>query len=90
MGLRDLASLLDVGKLMLKEDVKPATTDFVIFRLAPMVFFAPVITAFVVLPFSPYLTAGALARASSTMLRSARLTSSASSWRAGGRTTNMR
>ncbi len=53
-------SLLDVGKLMLKEDVKPAKTDFVIFRLAPMVFFAPVITAFVVLPFSPYLTAGAL------------------------------
>ena len=53
-------ALLDVGKLMLKEDVKPRKTDFVIFRLAPMVFFAPVITAFVVLPFSPYLTAGAL------------------------------
>jgi len=53
-------SLLDVGKLMLKEDVKSTKTDFIIFRLAPMVFFAPVITAFVVLPFSPYLTAAAL------------------------------
>ena len=55
-----LQSVLDVGKLMLKEDIKSTKTDFIIFRLAPMVFFAPVITAFVVLPFSPYLTAGAL------------------------------
>ncbi|HEU5348151.1 MAG TPA: complex I subunit 1 family protein, partial [Ktedonobacterales bacterium] len=55
-----LQSVLDVGKLMFKEDVKSRKTDFIIFRLAPMVFFAPVITAFVVLPFSPYLTAGAL------------------------------
>ena len=55
-----LQSVLDVGKLMFKEDVKSTKTDFIIFRLAPMVFFAPVITAFVVLPFSPYLTAGAL------------------------------
>jgi NADH-quinone oxidoreductase subunit H len=54
-------SMLDVGKLLLKEDVKKSATDSVVFRLAPMVFFAPVITAFVVLPFSPYLTAGALA-----------------------------
>lgn len=53
-------SLLDVGKLLLKEDVLKSHTDFIVFRLAPMVFFAPVITAFVVLPFSPYLTAGAL------------------------------
>jgi NADH-quinone oxidoreductase subunit H len=55
-----LQTLLDVGKLLLKEDVKAAQTDNVVFRLAPMVFFAPVVTAFVVLPFSPYLTAGAL------------------------------
>ncbi|HET9981040.1 MAG TPA: NADH-quinone oxidoreductase subunit H, partial [Ktedonobacterales bacterium] len=55
-----LQSVLDVGKLMLKEDIKSTKTDFIIFRLAPMVFFAPVITAFVVLPFSPYLTAAAL------------------------------
>ena len=34
--------------------------DNIVFRLAPVIFFAPVITAFVVLPFSPYLTAGAL------------------------------
>jgi NADH-quinone oxidoreductase subunit H len=54
-------SIFDVGKLLLKEDVKKSATDSIVFRLAPMVFFAPVITAFVVLPFSPYLTAGALA-----------------------------
>ncbi len=35
--------------------------DSIVFKLAPVIFFAPVITAFVVLPFSPYLTAGALA-----------------------------
>ncbi len=55
-----LQTILDVGKLLLKEDVKAAETDNIVFRLAPMVFFAPVVTAFVVLPFSPYLTAGAL------------------------------
>ena len=55
-----LQTILDVGKLLLKEDVKATETDNIVFRLAPMVFFAPVVTAFVVLPFSPYLTAGAL------------------------------
>jgi len=53
-------AVFDVGKLLLKEDVKAAATDNAVFRLAPYVFFAPVITAFVVLPFSPYLTAAAL------------------------------
>jgi NADH-quinone oxidoreductase subunit H len=57
-----LQSPFDVAKLLLKEDVRAgAAKDSAIFRLAPMIFFAPVITAFVVLPFSPYLTAGALA-----------------------------
>src|SRR5690348_4920028 len=56
-----LQTIFDVIKLMFKEDVKSSKTDFIVFRLAPMIFFAPVITAFVVLPFSPYLTAGALA-----------------------------
>src|SRR5215469_8799893 len=55
-----LQTILDVGKLFLKEDVKSKQTDSIVFRLAPMIFFAPVLTAFVVLPFSPYLTAGAL------------------------------
>src|SRR5689334_18090312 len=55
-----LQTIFDVVKLMFKEDVRPGKTDFVVFRLAPMIFFAPVLTAFVVLPFSPYLTAGAL------------------------------
>ncbi|HET8907882.1 MAG TPA: complex I subunit 1 family protein [Ktedonobacterales bacterium] len=55
-----LQTIFDVGKLLLKEDIKSKSTDFIVFRLAPMIFFAPVLTAFVVLPFSPYLTAGAL------------------------------
>jgi len=55
-----LQTVLDVAKLLLKEDVKSISTDFIVFRMAPIIFFAPVITAFVVLPFSPYLTAGAL------------------------------
>jgi NADH-quinone oxidoreductase subunit H len=55
-----LQTIMDVGKLLLKEDVKATSTDNIIFRVAPMVFFAPVITAFVVIPFSPYMTAAAL------------------------------
>jgi NADH-quinone oxidoreductase subunit H len=55
-----LQAVLDPMKLLLKEDVKAVATDNVVFRIAPVVFFAPVVTAFVVLPFSPYLTAGAL------------------------------
>lgn len=54
-------SPFDVVKLLLKEDVKSLKkTDSAVFLLAPVIFFAPVITAFVVLPFSPYLTAAAL------------------------------
>jgi NADH-quinone oxidoreductase subunit H len=56
-----LQAFLDVGKLLLKEDVKAGSVDNIVFRMAPMIFFAPVVTAFVVLPISPYLTAGALA-----------------------------
>ncbi len=55
-----LQTIMDVAKLLLKEDVKATSTDNIIFRLAPMVFFAPVLTAFVVIPFSPYMTAAAL------------------------------
>ncbi|MEO7000664.1 MAG: NADH-quinone oxidoreductase subunit NuoH [Ktedonobacterales bacterium] len=55
-----LQSPFDVVKLLLKEDMKVTKADSIVFRLAPVIFFAPVITAFVVLPFSPYLTAGAL------------------------------
>ncbi len=56
-----LQSPFDVVKLLLKEDIKSfKQVDSIVFRLAPVIFFAPVITAFVVLPFSPYLTAGAL------------------------------
>ena len=50
-----LQTVADVGKLLLKEDVHAAKTDKLIFFLAPSVFLGPVIAAFAVLPFSPYL-----------------------------------
>jgi NADH-quinone oxidoreductase subunit H len=53
-------AFIDPLKLLLKEDIKATATDNIVFRVAPYVFFAPVVTAFVVLPFSPYLTAAAL------------------------------
>lgn len=49
-----LQTVADVAKLLLKEDIHPANTDKAIFLLAPSVFLAPVIAAFAVLPFSPY------------------------------------
>ncbi len=56
-----LQSPFDVVKLLLKEDIRGlAQVDSIVFKMAPVIFFAPVITAFVVLPFSPYLTAAAL------------------------------
>ncbi len=53
-------AFLDPMKLLLKEDMRATATDNVVWRFAPVIFFAPVITAFVVLPFSPYMTAAAL------------------------------
>jgi NADH-quinone oxidoreductase subunit H len=43
-----------MGKLLLKEDIQASQTDKVVFLLAPSVFLAPIIAAFAVLPFSPY------------------------------------
>ncbi len=42
-------------KLLLKEDIHAALTDKSLFLLAPSVFLAPVIAAFAVIPFSPYI-----------------------------------
>ncbi len=49
-----LQTVADVGKLLLKEDIHVANSDKLVFLLAPSVFMAPVIAAFAVLPFSPY------------------------------------
>ncbi|MEO8952949.1 MAG: complex I subunit 1 family protein [Ktedonobacteraceae bacterium] len=49
-----LQTVADVGKLLLKEDIHASQTDKALFILAPSVFMAPVIAAFAVLPFSPY------------------------------------
>jgi len=49
-----LQTVADVGKLLLKEDIHAGQADKAVFTLAPSVFMAPVIAAFAVLPFSPY------------------------------------
>ena len=49
-----LQTVADVGKLLLKEDIHASQTDKALFIVAPSVFLAPVIGAFAVLPFSPY------------------------------------
>src|SRR5689334_3133756 len=50
-----LQPVADVGKLLMKEDIHARQTDKAMFLLAPSVFLAPVIGAFAVLPFSPYI-----------------------------------
>jgi NADH-quinone oxidoreductase subunit H len=49
-----LQTFADGIKLVLKEDIHATLTDTSLFLLAPSVFLAPVIAAFVVIPFSPY------------------------------------
>src|SRR5947199_7368623 len=50
-----LQTVADVGKLLLKEDIHAVKADKSLFLLAPSVFMAPVIAAFAVIPFSPYI-----------------------------------
>jgi NADH-quinone oxidoreductase subunit H len=50
-----LQTVADVGKLLMKEDIRAVLTDKSLFLLAPSVFLAPVIGAFAVIPFSPYI-----------------------------------
>src|SRR6266566_800437 len=50
-----LQTLADGIKLLLKEDIHASLTDRSLFLLAPSVFLAPVIAAFAVIPFSPYI-----------------------------------
>src|SRR5215471_6398443 len=50
-----LQTVADVVKLLLKEDIHASLIDKSLFLLAPSVFLAPVIAAFAVIPFSPYL-----------------------------------
>src|SRR5258708_5958942 len=51
-----LQTVADVGKLLLKEDIHAGLIDKSVFLLAPAVFMAPVIAAFAVIPFSPYIS----------------------------------
>src|SRR5256886_1667590 len=50
-----LQTLVDGVKLLMKEDIHAALTDRTLFLLAPSVFLAPVIAAFAVIFFSPYI-----------------------------------
>src|SRR2546428_9395851 len=50
-----LQTVADIGKLFSKEDIHAALIDKSLFLLAPSVFLAPVIAAFAVISFSPYL-----------------------------------
>jgi NADH-quinone oxidoreductase subunit H len=50
-----LQTVADVAKLLMKEDIHASQTDKALFLIAPSVFMAPVIAAFAVVPFSPYL-----------------------------------
>lgn len=51
-----LQTVADVAKLLIKEDIRASLTDKFVFLLAPSVFLAPVIAAFAVIPFSPYVS----------------------------------
>ena len=65
-----LQAPFDVAKLLLKEDIYAGKAkDTLVYRLAPVIVFAPVLTAFVVLPFSPYLTLSALGTVSDAFTR---------------------
>lgn len=50
-----LQAVADIIKLLLKEDIHASETDKTVFLLAPAVFLAPIIAAFAVIPFSPYI-----------------------------------
>jgi NADH-quinone oxidoreductase subunit H len=50
-----LQTVADIGKLLTKEDIHAALIDKSLFLLAPSVFLAPVIAAFAVISFSPYI-----------------------------------
>src|SRR5881394_2440106 len=51
-----LQSLADGVKLLTKEDLTPRDADWVLFKLAPYIAFAPVFAAFLALPFGPDMT----------------------------------
>src|SRR5678816_1509506 len=54
--IRLLQPLADGIKLILKEDLVPKDADWLLFRLAPYLAFAPAFAAFVALPFGPDFT----------------------------------
>jgi NADH-quinone oxidoreductase subunit H len=87
-----LQTLVDGVKLLMKEDIHAALTDKALFLLAPSVFLAPVIAAFAVISFSPYigLPGTALATGLIYYVAMSSLMSLALSWPAGVLTTKTR
>ncbi|MDP8261980.1 MAG: NADH-quinone oxidoreductase subunit NuoH [Candidatus Ancaeobacter aquaticus] len=47
-----LQSIADTIKLLIKEDIRPAKIDHIVFRMAPYIVIVPAVMAFVVIPFS--------------------------------------
>jgi NADH-quinone oxidoreductase subunit H len=47
-----LQTVLDVVKLLLKEDITPSAADVTVFRAAPLVVFAPIAAGLVIVPFA--------------------------------------
>jgi len=47
-----LQTLADTLKLVLKEDITPAAADVRIFRIAPLIVFAPIAMSFVIIPYA--------------------------------------
>jgi NADH-quinone oxidoreductase subunit H len=51
-----LQLVADILKMALKEDIRPQAIDLPVFLCAPAAFIAPMIAAFAVLPFSPFVS----------------------------------
>lgn len=47
-----LQTLADTIKLVLKEDITPAAADVRVFRIAPLIVFAPIAMSFVIIPYA--------------------------------------
>src|SRR5262249_57371309 len=55
-----LQPIADALKLMMKEDIIPATSDRWVYNLAPLVFLVPCLLIFATIPFAPELGVAAL------------------------------
>ena len=85
-----LQTLADTIKLLTKEDWIPPFADKPVFVIAPAVIMVTVLMAFAVVPFAPTVQSSTSTSACCSSWRCRRSASTASSWRAGRRTTSTR